>query len=227
MDYRYKNMFKNGKFLGTTDCILTAVAPIMDIEISYYNKEGTEEVKQGTRLDLKYQNGFYILGRYSPLKEYAISEEILNKYFVVMDLSFSLEEKKGLQIFKGPFKVYDTNDCGLQRKKEYIKYIDSFLKQMFLYDNAIVKCFMGKTLKVVKELQTTLKTATAIEMENCIKSVNEYLSTTLKTMENLSEKTDLSDSKVVKQLMEKTKAQEFMEDMKYRNQVAMEFYKTT
>lgn len=224
MNYRYQICFKNGKFLGDAYLNLMKVIPVVDIEASFFNKEGTAVIKAGSVLEIEHMNGVYELcDLYPHYTNYAVSEKILNKYFVVSSTSFIDEEKKGLRIYKGPRLVYKTQDSGLQRTREYVQNIDVPLKRMLLFEPALTKCFMGKTLKVVYELQKTVKTASQIEIDNCLKSVNEYLMTTIKTMEELSETTDLSNPVSIKQLIQKTKAQEFLEDMKYRNQVAKEF----
>lgn len=224
MNYRYQICFKNGKFLGDTYLNLMKVIPVVDIEASFFNEEGTAVIKAGSVLEIEHMNGVYELcDLYPHYTNYAVSEEILNKYFVVSSTSFIDEEKKGLRIYKGPRLVYKTQDSRLQRTREYVQNIDVPLKRMLLFEPALTKCFMGKTLKVIHELQKTVKTASQIEIDNCLKSVNEYLTTTIKTMEELSEKTNLSDPVSIKQLVKKTKAQEFLENMKYRNQVAKEF----
>lgn len=223
MKYRYKNCFKNGKLLGDEYFYATKVIPIIDISIPYFNKEGKEMVKAGKIFDIQYKNGIYQLSGFYPCHYYAVSEEVLNKYFVILNTSFIDEEKKGLKIYKGAILVYKSQDSGLHRMKEYVQYIDAPLKRMFLFEEPITRCFMGKTLKVIYELQKTVKKATDIEINKCIKSVNQYLITTIKTMENISQKTDLSNTINIHQLIEATKAQEFLEDMKYRNQVALDF----
>lgn len=224
MNYRYQICFKNGKFLGNNYFNMMKVIPVINMDISFFDKEGTEFIKAGSILEIEYKNGVYELGGLYPhYRRYAISEEVLNKYFVISSTSFIDEEKKGLKIYKGPKLVYKTQDSRLQRTREYVQNIDVPLKRMLLFEPALTKCFMGKTLKVVYELQKTVKTASQIEIDNCLKSVNEYLITTIKTMENLSKTTDLSNPVSIRQLMQKTKAQEFLEDMKYRNQVAKEF----
>lgn len=228
MKYRYQICFKKGKFLGQESFNMLKVIPIIDLTVAFFNKEGTAVIKVGSIYDIYYKNGVYQLSNcfsYSATSYsyYAVSEEILNKYFVIFNTSYLDEEKKGLKIYKGTIPVYKSQDSGLHRMKEYIQYIDVPLKRMFLFNPIITKCFMGKTLKVIYELQRTVKTASGIEIDNCIKSVNEYLLTTIKTMESISDKTDLSDNGCVKQLIEKTKAQKFIEDMKYRNQVAKDF----
>lgn len=224
MNYRCQICFKKGKFLGYSYLNMMKVIPVIDIEVSYFHKEGTETIKAGTVLRIEYSNGVYELScLYPNLRRYAVSEEILNKYFVISNISFLNEEDKGLKIYKGLKLVYKSQNSGLHKTREYVQSIDVPLKRMLLFNPALTKCFMGKTLKVVSELQKTVKIASKIEIENCLKSVNEYLMTTINTMEELSKTTDLSNHISVKQLMQKTKAQEFLEDMKYRNQVAKEF----
>lgn len=225
MYYVYNNIMINGAIAKTgIRKPFIKINPIMNLNIDagYGNPEFID--RHESFWFKSYDNGYYMFERSLEDKRIYLKEEVLNTKFICTYASATDEEfALGLRIKKGPVTLYKTKRQAFDMTDEYIRNIDAFLKQMFLYDKSITKCFMGKTLKVVKDLQTTLFQCNKLEMRECIASVNKYLRTTLQTMEKVSQKTDTSNKNEMQALMEQTKAQEFLEDMKYRNQVATEF----